>query len=206
MCERPSLFPGELVWGAWDAFVCATSDKTCTADERSLMPRWRTFVKVSELKGIDKRITRVFGKKKPQIIAGSFFAAGGSVVAAVRGNAGTLGIFSVVLMLWPLLSSTDATPQSGLLVYTVLAWQTTSITQARAAAAKRKKKMKKKRAAAADENKNTAAAANKREARDDISVVKRWAGESSKNEEQEQEPPDDGDEARRAVEEVKKDK
>ena len=121
--------------------MCATSDKVCSEDERSWLPRWDSFVKVKELKGIDQRISRVFGNKKPQIIAGSFFAVGGSWVAFIRGNAGTLGIFSVVMILWPLLSSTDVTPQFGLLVYVALAWQTMSISHAKAAAvAKRKKK------------------------------------------------------------------
>lgn len=205
---RALLYPGEVVWGAWDAYVCATSDKICTATEASWVPDWHTFVKVSELKGIDKRITRVFTKKKPQIIAGSFFALGGAVAGATRGgdhhmltdggtacvtliqlvprdlsadfhaaspeldvclatcetfttgsvrsvrrnalvraltlrrgNAGTLGIFSVVMMVWPLLSSPDATPLWGLLVYVALAWQTMSISRARhAAAAKRRKR------------------------------------------------------------------
>ena len=47
----------------------------------------------------------------------------------------------MVMILWPLLSSTDVTPQLGLLVYVALAWQTMSISHAKAAAvAKRKKK------------------------------------------------------------------
>ena len=69
----------------------------------------------------------------------------------MRGNAGTLGIFSVVMILWPLLSSTDVTPQFGLLVYVALAWQTMSISQAKAAAvAKRKKKKAAAQKAASD--------------------------------------------------------
>ena len=56
----------------------------------------------------------LFGNKKPQIIAGSFFALGGAMMAVLRGNAGTLGLFSVVMLLWPLLSSTGVTPQVSL--------------------------------------------------------------------------------------------
>ena len=59
-------------------------DEVCTEDEKSWLPRWDTFVKVNELKGIDKRISRVFGNKKPQIIAGSFFAVGGSWVRVAQ--------------------------------------------------------------------------------------------------------------------------
>jgi len=91
---RALLYPGELVWGAWDAYVCATSDKVCTPAERAWVPQWGSFASVKYLKGHDRQLTRVFGNKKPQILAGSFFAAAGAVVAAIRGNAGTLGIFS----------------------------------------------------------------------------------------------------------------
>lgn len=113
------------------------------------LPRWNSFVKVRELKGVDKRITRVFGNKKPQIIAGSFFALAAAGIAVVQGNAGTLGIFSVVMILWPLLSSTEATPQLGLLVYVALAWQTMSLSQMRAAAQEKRREKKKKAAEAA---------------------------------------------------------
>ena len=159
---------GPLLPGAWDAYVCATSDKVCTEDERSWLPRWDSFVKVKELKDIDKRISRVFGNKKPQIIAGSFFAVGGSWVASIRGNAGTLGIFSVVMIVWPLLSSTDVAPQFGLLVYVALAWQTMSISHAKAAAvAKRKKKRLR------------AAEAQKKKAEEDVADLMKKGGEVS---------------------------
>jgi len=36
------------------------------------------------------------------------------MMAVLRGNAGTLGLFSVVMLLWPLLSSTGVTPQVSL--------------------------------------------------------------------------------------------
>jgi hypothetical protein len=32
---RALLFPGEVLWGAWDAYMCATSDRACTEDERA---------------------------------------------------------------------------------------------------------------------------------------------------------------------------
>ena len=102
---RAIMYPGELVWGAWDAYVCATSAEACAAEKASWTPDWNTFLKVSELKGIDRRLTRVFGAKKSQIIAGSFFSIGASFQALTRGNAGTLGIFSAVVLLWGLVGA-----------------------------------------------------------------------------------------------------
>ena len=48
---RAIMYPGELVWGAWDAYVCATSAEACAEEKASWTPDWNTFLKVSELKG-----------------------------------------------------------------------------------------------------------------------------------------------------------
>ena len=139
---RAIMYPGELVWGAWDAYVCATSAEACAADKASWTPDWNTFLKVSELKGIDRRLTRVFGAKKSQIIAGSFFSIGASFQALTRGNAGTLGIFSAVVLLWGLVGAAadgSATPTWGLFAYLASVYATMNITaQQRAARAWRR--------------------------------------------------------------------
>ena len=35
---RAIMYPGELVWGAWDAYVCATSAEACAAEKASWTP------------------------------------------------------------------------------------------------------------------------------------------------------------------------
>lgn len=142
---RVLMYPGELSRGLWQRAVCVTSKKTSGRCDKPWPPKWKDSVSTDELKTYFRRVSSVFGSKITHIIAGSFFSVGGALLASVRGDAGTLGLFAMVMIGYPVLTTRGAglQPLWGLVPFLVLAYQTTSITsQRQAAAARRKAKLR----------------------------------------------------------------
>lgn len=158
---RAMMYPGALVTSVWDAYTCATSDAPCDPEKAEWLPRWKSFVSVRGLKGVDETVSRVFAGKKSQVIASSFFAFGASFQALTRGNAGVLGLFSAVTLLWSLLgamadASVACSPQWGLLAYLVLVYHTMNIAARARAARERKRKAANKKKKEEEEKKKVA--------------------------------------------------
>ena len=79
--------------------------RTATLTRRDRLPSLEVVRLSQGLKGVDETVSRVFAGKKSQVIASSFFAFGASFQALTRGNAGVLGLFSAVTLLWSLLGA-----------------------------------------------------------------------------------------------------
>ena len=121
---RALLYPGELGRSVLDAYACATDKK------KSARARWRRPCRVeirggrSEAETPGREANSVFGSKKTTLIAGSFFTVGAAFQAATKGSPGTLGVFSVVALLWSLVSAGRAVaPDVGLVIVLAMTYQ-----------------------------------------------------------------------------------
>ena len=106
---------------------------------------WKDSVDTDELKTYFRRVSKVFGSKITHVIAGSFFSVGAALLALVRGHTATLGLFSCVMIGYPIMTTrgTGVQPLWGLVPFLALAYMTTSITsQRQAAAARRRAKLR----------------------------------------------------------------
>ena len=149
---RALLYPGELGRSVLDAYACATDKgKKCSREMRATFPEWKSAADVRKLKRLDARLNSVFGSKKTTLIAGSFFTVGAAFQAATKGSPGTLGVFSVVALLWSLVSAGRAVaPDVGLVIVLAMMYQSYRIAGAakRARAKKRKAEIERVRAEA----------------------------------------------------------
>jgi len=143
---RVLMYPGELARGLWQRAVCATS-KSSPSDrcDKPWPPPWKDSVDTDELKTYFRRVSKVFGSKITHVIAGSFFSVGAALLALVRGDTATLGLFSCVMIGYPIMTTrgTGVQPLWGLVPFLALVYMTTSITsQRQAAAARRRAKLR----------------------------------------------------------------
>ena len=147
---RALLYPGELGRSVLDAYACATDKKKkCSREMAATLPDWKSAADVRKLKRLDARLNSVFGSKKTTLIAGSFFTVGAAFQAATKGSPGTLGVFSVVALLWSLVSAGRAVaPDVGLVIVLAMTYQSYRIAGAakRARAKKRKAEIERVRA------------------------------------------------------------
>lgn len=131
---RTLLYPGALARSVLDAYQCATdTSKKCTPVQAATLPDWNTVADVAHLKRLDKRLNIVFDNKKTTLVAGSFFTLGSAFQAATKGNPGTLGVFSVVALLWSMFAAgqkSKVTPDVGLVAILALTYQTFRIASA----------------------------------------------------------------------------
>ena len=149
---RALLYPGELGRSVLDAYACATDKKKkCSPEQRATLPDWKSAADVRKLKHLDVRLDSTFGSKKTTLIAGSFFTVGAAFQAATKGSPGTLGVFSVVALLWSLVSAgRSVAPDVGLVIVLTMTYQSYRIAGAakRARAKKRKAEIERVRAEA----------------------------------------------------------
>ena len=149
---RALLYPGELGRSVLDAYACATDKKKkCSREMAATLPDWKSAADVRKLKRLDARLNSVFGSKKTTLIAGSFFTVGAAFQAATKGSPGTLGVFSVVALLWSLVSAgRSVAPDVGLAIVLATMYQSNRIAGAakRARAKKRKAEIARVRAEA----------------------------------------------------------
>ena len=149
---RALLYPGELGRSVLDAYACATDKKKkCSPEQRATLPDWKSAADVRKLKHLDVRLDSTFGSKKTTLIAGSFFTVGAAFQAATKGSPGTLGVFSVVALLWSLVSAgRSVAPDVGLAIVLATMYQSNRIAGAakRARAKKRKAEIARVRAEA----------------------------------------------------------
>ena len=147
---RALLYPGELGRSVLDAYACATDKKKkCSREMAATLPDWKSAADARKLKRLDARLNSVFGSKKTTLIAGSFFTVGAAFQAATKGSPGTLGVFSVVALLWSLVSAGRAVaPDVGLVIVLAMTYQSYRIAGAakRARAKKRKAEIERVRA------------------------------------------------------------
>ena len=151
---RAMLYPGACLEQSWRAWKCRTSSRGCDADgdDARWVPDFSTgrYARVRDLHVMDKGLTRAFHGGKGQIVAGSFFAVVAAFLSLVRGHAGTLGLFSVVTLALPMLtSSSRCTPSPYMLAYVYAAYHTMKIPDRRKLAKKREEMKRAKEAAAA---------------------------------------------------------
>ena len=149
---RALLYPGELGRSVLNAYACATDKKKkCSREMAATLPDWKSAADVRKLKRLDARLNSVFGSKKTTLIAGSFFTVVAAFQAATKGSPGTLGVFSVVALLWSLVSAgRSVAPDVGLVIVLAMTYQSYRIAGAakRARAKKRKAEIERVRAEA----------------------------------------------------------
>ena len=102
---RVLMYPGELARGLWQRAVCATSILSLRPVRQALASPWKDSVDTDELKTYFRRVSKVFGSKITHVIAGSFFSVGAALLALVRGDTATLGLFSCVMIGYPIMTT-----------------------------------------------------------------------------------------------------
>ena len=145
---RTLLYPGALARSVVQAYACATIPaKTCDASQAKTFPEWGSVADAHQLKRLDQKLTVVFDTKKTTLVAGSFFTIGSVFQALTKGNPGTLGVFSVVALVWSFIAAAAAqkngnklTPDVGLVLILALTYQLYRIAnQAKRARQKKRK-------------------------------------------------------------------